>query len=323
MLKEKSISAESVEKIDLQNEYVQISVLPDFGGKISEIVHKKTGTQFLKDTPEEIDRIHPPQFGDDFVPPYAFGFDECFPNISPGTIIVDGRSIELHDHGELWSQKCLHSYNESEIHLFYSGVNLQYNLKKVITLDKNSVVIKYILENREDAAFDYIWSSHPLLDVKKGDEILLSDDINELMINWASTDKFGGFGDSIEWPLKSKNGQELNYSIVQGMDEMAALKLFTHKINRGIAGVYKRAEDLSLVFRFDTAKVPYLGLWLCYGGWPENESEPDFTVAIEPARGGFDCLQEAVKGNRAMKIETGDTHTWKLEISIENGKVPI
>ena len=75
----------------------------------------------------------------------------------------------------------------------------------------------------------------------------------------------------------------------------------------------------TLMFHFDPKSIPFIGLWLCYGGWPENEDGGDYTVAIEPATAEFDSLNRAQKSGQALEIAPGESQTWKFEISIESG----
>ncbi len=41
---------------------------------------------------------------------------------------------------------------------------------------------------------------------------------------------------------------------------------------------------------FDTDATPYLGLWICYGGWPDRPGPKQVCVALEPATAPVDSL---------------------------------
>lgn len=307
----------------LESSALKLEIVPAFGGKISSLEDKRSGSEFLVQPLRDMHSITPPALGDDFVPPHSFGFDECFPNISPGTIQVDGRMVALHDHGELWSQSCEYEAGESGVTLDCEGVELDYRFQKTITLDKNNVHIDYRLESRERVSFDYIWSSHPLLKVQKGDQLLIPGTISEMIINGASDEQLGTEGDIVSWPELPLSDRTFDCSIVKDVEQEFAAKLFTDELSNGIAGLYRRDLDCSILFRFDAASIPYLGIWLCYGGWPDENVRSELTVALEPARGGFDNLQKAIDTNRATRIEPSAVQEWDMTISIENGKYPV
>lgn len=303
--------------IRIENDQLQLSVLPDFGGKIYELINKLTGTQFLAEPGGDPASFSLPRYGDTFEPPYSFGFDECFPNITMESSRVNGHVAELPDHGEIWSRGCEVRVSDDELILISAGKALNYNFEKRITLIKNRVVITYTLVNNESYPFHYIWSAHPLLAVDEGDRILLSGSSSELLLNWSSDQHLGEEGSTLQWPKAEVNGG-YDFSVVKSRRNKTAAKLFTAAGN-GRAGVYRKKSDETLMFHTDPAKVPYLGIWLCYGGWPVDSEKGEYTVAIEPTLAEFDSLNRARNKDQSLQIAAGGTHTWKLEISIDSG----
>jgi galactose mutarotase-like enzyme len=66
---------------------------------------------------------------------------------------------------------------------------------------------------------------------------------------------------------------------------------------------------------FDTVATPYLGLWICYGGWPERPGPKQMCVAMEPATAPVDSL--AIPGPWSRALEPGDCFSWPMEVEIE------
>jgi hypothetical protein len=315
-----SISAESdCDTLHLENEYLKVTVLPLTGGKISELIYKKSGTQFFRESVDNINFIPKLSHGSDFLPPHAFGFDECFPNIAPGTFLHENVKIELQDHGEIWTQECTYEATENVIILYSKGIDLKYSFSKRIELIGNTVRIEYQLQSEESTPFKYIWSAHPLLQVDEGDEILLDDTVGDLVVNWASDPEIGSAGSIVTWPYIHNKQKNLSYLKVQNQEHNIAVKLYAHTLKNGFAGLFRHKTNETLMFSFDTNKMPYLGIWLCYGGWPEQSDDKEFTVALEPAKGGFDALEDAISHNKYSEINPGETQNWHIELSVHNG----
>ena len=91
-------------------------------------------------------------------------------------------------------------------------------------------------------------------------------------------------------------------------------------MKNGYAGLFYPDTDESIFFKFDTRVISYLGLWLCYGGWPQGKKEKHFTVALEPASGRPDSLSEAVKNNECKILKNGKEHQWTLYIVLQKGR---
>jgi len=309
-----------MEQLSIENEYLKITILPEFGGKVSKLIHKKTGTQFFKEASKNVDEVKPPKYGDDYLPPNSFGFDECFPNIATERILINGKKEILPDHGELWNRPCEYQLEDDEITLRYNGVIFDYLFQKNLKLQNNKLIVHYRLKNLQQTSFDYIWSSHPLLNIEKGDCLLFNNQIDEMILNWASIDELGSYKEQVNWPYLNQKNPEYDFSVVQDRSIGVALKLFTKQKDLSAAGIYRHSTDESLLFSFDEAMIPNLGIWLCYGGWPENTITKEFTVALEPARGGLDLLSDAKKDKKSFEIQSGEVQKWAIEISVEMGK---
>lgn len=322
MIKEKEENG--LKKLIIENEKIEIILLPEIGGKMISLKNKKTDKQFLLEPQNNPPRYIKPFYGADFTQFDTSGFDECFPNISEVNNLKDfssGETINLPDHGELWSKSW--DYNildEKSIELFVQGVNLNYLFTKKIELDDNKIFIFYTVKNLSIQDIKFIWSAHPLLKCNSGDKILLPQSVKNVLLNWASDEKLGKFSDYLNWPFLSKFDTKRDYSIVQNFELGQAMKLFTDRLNEGYAGLYFIQDDESIFFSFNTNEVTYLGLWLCYGGWPTNVEKKHYTLAIEPSIGRPDSLAEAIKRNENGLVKAFENIQWQVEISMWKGK---
>jgi len=322
-IEKKAESDSQNRELVLVNSQLVVTVLPAMGGKISGIERKKSGTQFLQQAEGNYHNVQLPEYGQDFLPPYAAGFDDCFPTVSPCSISSSGEMIELPDHGELWTASWEAEQSGPGVKLTTYGKKLNYRFTKWIQLDGNSLTIRYRADNIGSYPIPFIWSSHPLLNVDPEDELILPAEINEVLLDGMTEEDIGKFGDRLSWQdLKSKS-LPFDLSIVQPREAEFAGKFFSEKLQTGLAGIYRKQTDESLLFEFDTAEIPYLGIWLCYGGWPENSENKDLTAALEPCIGRPDSLEKAIKWGENLEINPSEMHEWSMKITIEDGKSKI
>lgn len=306
--------------IELENEALKILMLPEMGGKIFQIIHKSSGTHFLKESSVDLLSYQKPSANDAFLPPYAAGFDECFPTVSPAMYHLNGDVISLPDHGELWTQSWNYKQQEKGISLWATGRKLNYRFTKHLNLSGSTIKINYELDNLEKTPFDYLWSAHPLLNIQPGDELLLPNEVSEVILNEPCDVLPGSPDDRLSWPYLFGNDSNINFKYVPERNRQLACKLFTNRLNEGYAGIYKKESDRSLIFSFDTGEIPFLGIWLCYGGWPASGAEKEYTVALEPCSGRPDSLEKAIEWCEQQKIASDSTKKWQLEMSIIDGK---
>ncbi|RNC83211.1 MAG: hypothetical protein ED557_10935 [Balneola sp.] len=304
-------------EIVLENGQLRVSILPECGGKISSIKSNKSGTEFLLQPSQTISNERDLQYGMSFLPPYAFGFDDCFPNIAKTTLRLPIGERDYPDHGELWTSKFNYEINgrEKSCKIETNGVFQEYIFKKKVSLNGKRLLIEYELENTSDTELNYIWSAHPLLEVDPEDEILLPEGIRHFEVYYSNIQSLLK-GDHLQWPINVRNVALAN---VQEPWKEIALKLFANNISSGKAGFYRKKSDESIVFNFDTYHLRHLGLWLCYGGWPESSEEKQLTVAIEPTNCDTDCLSEAIQQGKHTSLMPGKSNSWFFELCIEPG----
>jgi galactose mutarotase-like enzyme len=61
--------------------------------------------------------------------------------------------------------------------------------------------------------------------------------------------------------------------------------------------------------------MPYLGLWICYGGWPDRAGTKQNCVAIEPTTAPVDSL--AIAGPWSRTLAAGASYKWTLFTDFE------
>jgi hypothetical protein len=120
----------------------------------------------------------------------------------------------------------------------------------------------------------------------------------------------------VSWP-ESDNGIRLD--IAGGPTSGTAEMFYTGHLSQGRCGLYRKATAEQLDILFDPERLPYLGLWLCYGGWPDDASDVrQHAVALEPTTSGCNTLSEAQRSDSAVALGAGETFDWEIRFRISH-----
>jgi hypothetical protein len=93
---------------------------------------------------------------------------------------------------------------------------------------------------------------------------------------------------------------------------------YTARLHEGLCGIWRRATGEVLEVSFDTARLPYLGLWICYGGWPDQGDGPrQYAVALEPTTSACNTLAEAQQNGSAVELGIGHIAEWQIRFEIK------
>src|SRR3989304_7213990 len=309
----------SLDNVLIENDFILAVFLPSLGSKMIRLVNKQTGTQFLLEPQGKERRYSVPKYGEEFSDKFAYGFDDCFPTVASTLKKINMPGGGFPDHGELWSRQWNCGLDNEKIVFSISGVREKYSIDKAVSLEGNKLIIEYSLKSLSDKEFYYIWSAHPLLIVSPGDKIILPMEVKNVLLDWSSDNKTFPANQVCQWPMLEKGEKAVDFSSVKEMEFNKSVKCFTGKLQSGYAGLYRSGIDQTILFSFSPAEISYLGIWLCYGGWPLKSSHKQLTVALEPANGRPDSLVEAVKRNEASVIGNNKVKNWTLEISLWKG----
>lgn len=302
---------DAIEAISLENDLLEVKILPAFGGKISSIRSKRTGEEF----------ILPPLSGYRRVTGHASfeqsdggGFDECLPSVASCEAMPGEAAVP--DHGDLWRVDWKVDSTDRGIVLHADSTSRPLRLTKQAELVGSSLILDYTLSNLSDSSASWLWSAHPLLRVEEGDRILLPDEIKQVAVEFCSTSQFQQHS-RIKWPhARTLSGTTVDLSRVEAIDGVTAYKLFAQMVKAGWASLYRRRTGQGLLFRFNPSDLPFLGLWICSGAWPECSGKKQYAVALEPTTADSDSLATALRTGREYKLGSRKVRTWRLEVQL-------
>lgn len=301
----------AMEMISIENNLLEVKILPAFGGKITSIRSKRSGEEFI--LPPLVGYDHASTRGG-FDQSDGGGFDECLPSVANCEAISGEAAVP--DHGDLWRVGWQVDLEDRGLVLHGDSTSRPLRLTRRAELVGSSLVLNYTLFNASDSSVTWLWSAHPLLRVEEGDLIVLPDEIKRVSVEYCSTGQFRKHS-CIEWPIaQTLSGSTVDLSRVKAIDGVTAFKLFAPMGQAGWASLYRQRTGQGLVFRFDPLELPFLGLWICSGAWPERSGTKQYTVALEPTTADFDSLAEAHRSGRTHSLGGRESRRWELEVQL-------
>ena len=313
----------------------EITVLPQFGGKIASI--RIYGHELLQ---QPLAPIAPRTKTLGFDQSDASGWDECLPSVAPCRVDTRAGLAGIPDHGDLWRVEWErqdlgnreqrlekpgvtdHIENVDSVTLVGKCFSLPLELERSIEIIETGrgwrLELKYELRNFGKHAVPWSWAAHPLFAVEKGDRIILPQSIHSLKVEGSGGARLGNSGDPVAWPVAElAGGSAADLRLVESPHAEIGDKLFAGPLRpaENWCTLERPSAGIRIRVTFDAMATPYLGLWICYGGWPDRPGPKQFCVAMEPATAPVDSL--AVTGPWSRLLAPGESFAWPMNVEIE------
>lgn len=266
----------------LNNDEVELAVVPELGAKIISLKNRRTGREWLWHPPEGL-KLFKNQVRDDFSTSPLVGIDECFPTINP----CSWQERELPDHGEIWSVPWQVDSAAWADGILRTNIRLgisPFEFERSIELQGNEVRISYELHNLGASEESFLWAMHPLLRLEAGDELELPDSTRELL-----------------------NGETWVDAVTSTIPDRNCAKIFARPVSEGWAAIHNQARGDRLEFAWDSAENNTLGLWLTRGGWHGHHH-----LAIEPTNADDDSLAVTAGRKNCGTVSGKSSVDWQL-----------
>ncbi|MFC5861032.1 hypothetical protein ACFPT7_01855 [Acidicapsa dinghuensis] len=292
-----------------------VTLLPAFGGKISSI---EVDGQELLQTPLNPYSARGPETG--FEESDAGGWDECVPTVAACRVEYPDGELHAPDHGDLWGipwQVLESAADSATLRARCTSLPLELTRSSILTETDSgwTLHLLYTLVNTGNARVPWLWSAHPLFAVDPGDRVILPEDVASVRVEGSMDGKLRA-GQQILWPVAEQtDGSPRDLSVALDPEAKTGDKLFAGPLQDGWCVLDRRQSGLRLTMSFESAITPWLGLWLCYGGWPERPGAKQICVAIEPTTASTDLL--AAAGESTRWLSPGVSVTWPLELCID------
>lgn len=312
-----NIEFKGLDAIKYSNDFIELIIIPDYGGKLASIKSKLSNREFLFQSKE--DKLKIPSYASSFSDYDSSGFDEVFPTID-ACPYPDGlnKNKLVPDHGEVWAMPWNFKIEENTIKLWVESKNFSYILEKQIKLEGNCVNFTYTLKNlSKNDNFKFIWTPHALLNGNESTKIVIPKYLDTIISVEHSSQHLGSWGSIHSYPLTKslKTNKLIDLSRLEDKSANNCEKFyFLNKLKENdYCGVDYTDTKEKLLYKYDVDKVPYLGVWKTHGAY-----RGDYNFALEPCTGVYDDLYLASKIKKVPIIEAGASYNWDFTMEIIN-----
>lgn len=318
------VSADGFEVIRLGNPCLSISVMPQLGGKIYQIVDLRTGRDWLWKNPH-IALAHPSPGMDYDRELDTGGWDEILFSVKPCTLgLPGGTHFAIGDHGSVVGKPWLNigsgvnTAGQAVCELLAEGQSPHFKLTRKIVLDavQPRLDIEYSLANTGPTPWPWLWCAHPLFAIESNMRINLQEG---QQIRFMQDDDTKPATDQV-WPKLAVPGGK-NIDLAGIFEESTGPATFCQKLfvrSGGKVNLCTGDGRESFNMMYDPGSVAWLGLWLNKNAWSGCDSEPYLNLGLEPATAPYDKLSDAVRQGHADFLQAGGSTDWSLSISLLN-----
>lgn len=318
------ITASVSENVLIRAGQCAVTVLPRFGGKIASI---RLGDRELLQAPLAL--VMPRTRAMTFDAGDASGWDECLPSVAACRVETEEGVAEIPDHGDLWRVEWRPKDQRSLVRdktdaaalvgeCFSFPLELERRMELVEVGEGWRLKLQYRLKNTGSKSVPWSWAAHPLFAVEEGDRIVLPESIQSLRLEGSGSGRLGKNDDTVAWPMaRLKDGSQVDLRIAVAKESRIGDKLFAGPLNasENWCALERPSAGVRIRVTFDAEATPYLGLWICYGGWPERPGPKQVCVALEPSTSPVDSL--AATGPWSRVLGPGDSFNWPMEVDLE------
>jgi galactose mutarotase-like enzyme len=300
--------------ISLQSDEMEVMVIPGEGGRIASLRSTSSGLEFLTQARPDREAI---EAGLDtaFQRGPCAGAEECLPTVG---LCVDCSGGPAPDHGDFWQIPwSVDSLDRRKLQMHAVGFSRPLRFERIISVDGASLSLDYRVVNLGSMACSFLYAWHPLFAVDVGDRVVLPAEVDEVTMSYSRNEVLGHKGKTLRWPKLQDSKGIRDLSVAGEPHHQTAEMVYTRRLHVGRCGLFRGEHRQGVIISFDPSQLPYLGAWLCFGGWPVAGPEPkQVAVALEPTTGPCNTLAEAEQAGLAVWLTPEQAFTWNIKVDL-------
>ena len=311
----KTSDTSGFQSFTLENGVVRATVIPSLGGRIWDLVDCKRERQWIWHRDDVT--LAPAQLESTYDDVWAGGWEELFPNDAAGPF--EGRTLP--DHGEWWVRnwRAEHSSegDAARLRLTAETEVVRARCTKEIRLEdrSNTLHVSYRIESLEPLPFHFLFKQHLPIAITPGCRLSMPGG-RVLPVDPAfGTRVHDATGGGFDWHSVAATGDGGGDRPVAHSIARQPKREFVYVLDapEGWCGVDDLERGATLRFSFDRERVPFVWLFLSYGGWRDC-----YTAVLEPCTNFPKSLDEAVARGHAAVLRPGEV--WETRASVTLGQ---
>ena len=299
----------------LRSDGLTAQVCPAEGGRVSSLCCAVSGTEFLTQARPERKPVTP-GFEAQFSDGACAGIEDCLPTVGAcGAATEGGRAP---DHGDFWQVPwTVLERTDAAMAMHARGFSRPLSLSKHLRVKGRSLRVTYEVTNHGAESTSLLYAAHPLLAISGGDRVVLPEEVRALTMTYARGQLLPTKDGKVDWPHAKGTDAIMDLSVTADRNHGTAMMFYSGRLRHGACGLYRMREQQGIVVRFSPEQLPFLGLWLCYGGWPDAGAGPaQYAVALEPTLAPCNRLDEAQQAGLALGLSPGSTASWQIAFEV-------
>lgn len=315
----------------LENDDLQVTVLPDKGAEIHQIVAVRSGTEILFQGPWGLrppgaDPL--PGSGDDaFMWNYAGGWQELFPSVNEPCAY---RGAPIPFHGEVaclpWEHEVLAACSaEARVRFRTRSRLTPFVLERTLSLraGETSLLIEETVVNESLDGAHFVWGHHcvvgpPFLEAGCRLDIPARTIVTSPELWEPETARLEP-GRREPWPRAPlRAGGTVDLRDIPGAETGSHDDLYVTDLDDGWLAVSNPRLDLTFRLEWDHRLFGWIVLWQPYGGAIAEPLAGSYALGIEPWTSML-CLERAVAEGVAIEVPAGGSAATSLRAHVLHG----
>jgi galactose mutarotase-like enzyme len=289
--------------ISLENGALRVTVLPELGGHVVELVDKAADRNLLWANPGMSPQRVPS--GADFDDQWSGGWDEIFPTGDVAELY--GKTLPYM--GELWSVPWTAASVVSDGRAWIDGVGLatmapaRFERRLELRGDEPILRVHYRLTNLDLRPLPFLWGIHPSFAVTPAHRI--DAPAANMLVGVSSGPTMGVPGSGYRWhdqPDPTAPSGSRDVRRVRPASDAVFGGHWATDLRDGWLALTDTATRRGVALAFATDVFPHAWLWQVYGGWRGLHH-----VALEPWTSYPMQLEEAQAAGRARILQPGES----------------
>lgn len=314
----------------LENETMQVCVLPEKGAEITIFQHKPTDTDplFRWGNPRFPARYPAtiPDSSGSFIDSYFGGWQEIFPS-GGGPTQVKGASLGTH--GEVfhlpWQWEIIEDKADKiAVRFWIRTLRTPFLLERTMSLEESKSILTFqeTVTNEGGEEMPFMLGHHPAFGAPFLDSSCILDAPAEGVEVHAGEQVASNRlvpGSSGNWPnMVGKNGASLDLRYIPGREERAYDMFYLTRLREGWCALTNRNRELGVALVWDVEHFPVLWVWQNFcglSGYPWYSKA--YALGLEPFTGftteSGSGLSEVIRAGHEKRLLPGEKFSFSLK----------